>query len=108
MSDRRQFGGEGEGIFCAAFFGWCPHEMRYKVARIDGRTDAGNFRVELAYPPPPRTDGDPWCVLGSGVRMFTTMLEEHQLTEEGIIKRVPRRIIDKMVAEGPDPTVGGA
>jgi hypothetical protein len=40
--------------------------------------------------------------------MFTTMLEEHQLTEEGIIKRVPRRIIDKMVAEGPDPTVGGA
>ena len=60
MEDRRRFGMEdrlrfeGDGIFSAAFFGWCPHEMKYKVAHIDGRTDAGGFRVELFYPPPPK------------------------------------------------------
>jgi hypothetical protein len=71
MAERRQFG--GEGIFSAAFFGWCPHAMKYKIAHIDGRNDAGSFRVELFYPPPPETDGEPWLVRQrrSGVQVHT-------------------------------------
>jgi hypothetical protein len=45
MTESRQFG--SHGIFSAAFFGLCPHEQQYKVAYIDGRDDAGSFRVEL-------------------------------------------------------------
>ena len=41
MEDRRRFG--SEGIFSAAFFGWCPHARKYKIAHIDGRTDAGKL-----------------------------------------------------------------
>jgi hypothetical protein len=106
MAERRQF--DSEGIFSAAFFGWCPHGMKYKIAHIDGRNDAGSFRVELSYPPPPQTDDDPWLVLGSGARMFASALAAYQSTERDITKRVPRRVIDKMVAEGQQPTVGGA
>ncbi|HWE72952.1 MAG TPA: hypothetical protein VG328_07320 [Stellaceae bacterium] len=106
MADRLQFG--SDGIFSAAFFGWCPHAMKYKIAHIDGRNDAGSFRVEMFYPPPPQTDGDPWLVLGSGAPTFASTLAEYQKTEKHITKRIPRRVIDKMVAEGADRTVGGA
>ena len=106
MADRRQFG--GEGIFSAAFFGWCPHAMKYKIAYIDGRNDAGSFRVELSYPPPPPTEGDPWLVLGSGASTFAATLAAYRATEANITKRVPRRVIEKMVAEEREPTVGGA
>ena len=110
--DRRKFAGghtnDSDGIFSAALFGWCPHAMKYKIAHIDGRNDAGSFRVELSYPSPPQTDGDPWLVLGSAVPKFASTLAAYQHTEQHISKRVPRRVIDKMVAEGPDPTVGGA
>ena len=106
MKDRRQFG--DDGIFDAAFFGWCPHAMTYKIAHIQGRDDAGCFRVELSYPPAPQTDGDPWLVLGSGAQKFKSTLSEYRKTEAHITKRVPRRVIDKMVAEEVEPTVGGA
>ena len=108
MEDRRRFGNENEGIFSAAFFGWCPHAMKYKVAHIDGRNDGGSFRVEFSHPPPPQTDGDPWLVLGSAASTFASTLAAYQQTEKHIRKPVPRRVIDKMVAEGPDRTVGGA
>jgi hypothetical protein len=81
--------------------------MRYKIGYIDGRDDAGSFRVEL-YPSPPPTDGDPWLILGSATGTFTSTLEEYKNTEKHIRKRIPRRVIDKVVAEGPDRTVGGA
>jgi hypothetical protein len=103
MADRRQFG--SEGIFSAAFFGWCPHAEKYKIAHIDGRNDAGSFRVELSYPPPPQTDGDPWLVLGSGAPMFASALVAYRSTERAML---PRRVVDKMVADGQEPTVGGA
>ena len=106
MEERRRFG--GDGTFSAAFFGWCPHTMKYKIAHIDGRNDAGSFRVELSYPEPPETDGDPWLVLGSGAKSFASTLEEYRKTEKFITKRIPRRVIDKMVADGQDRTVGGA
>lgn len=106
MEDRTRFG--GDGIFSAAFFGWCPHEERYKVACINGRNDAGSFRVELTYPSPPENDGDPWLVLGSGASAFRETLASYRSTEKHITRRIPRRVIDRMVAEGPDPTVGGA
>jgi hypothetical protein len=106
MEERLRFG--SDGIFQAPFFGWCPHAMKYKIAHIDGRIDSGSFRVELSYPPPPQTDGDPWLVLGTGASTFASTLAAYRQTEQHIRKRVPRRVIDKMVAEGPDQTVGGA
>jgi hypothetical protein len=106
MEDRRRF--ESDGLFSAAFFGWCPHTTTYKVAYIDGRNDAGSFRVELSYPPAPQTDADPWLVLGSAARKFMSTLAAYRRTEKHISKRVPRRVIDKMVAEGEERTVGGA
>lgn len=95
-------------MFSAAFFGWCPHQQKYKLAHIDGRDDSGGFRVELTYPTPPQLDGDPWLVLGSGNRTFQSTLVQYRNTEEHITKRVPRRVIDKMVYEESDRTVGGA
>lgn len=106
MEDRRQFG--SDGIFSAAFFGWCPHEMKYKVAHIDGRNDSGSFRVDFSYPSPPQTDGDPWLILGNGTSTFKSTLAEYQSNEKHNSKRVPRRVIDKMVEEKKDQTVGGA
>lgn len=106
MADRRRF--RSDGIFSAAFFGWCPHALKYKIAYIDGRNDAGSFRVELSYPAPPQTDGNPWLVLGDGASTFKSTLAAYRGTEGHITKRVPRRVIDKMVAEGRDRTVGGA
>lgn len=105
MADRRQFG--NDGMFSAAFFGWCPHTNKYKIAHIDGRNDAGSFRVELSYPTP-RTGGDPWLVLGTGASMFNSTLAACRASERHITKWVPRRVIDRMVAEGQDRTVGGA
>jgi hypothetical protein len=106
MREARRFG--GEGLFSAAFFGWCPHTDQYKVAQIEGRDDAGGFRVELSYPPRPQADGDPWLVLGSGGKAFASTLAEYRRDEPHITKRIPRRVIDRMVANGQDATVGGA
>jgi len=106
MVDWRQFG--SDGIFSGAFFGWCPHASKYKIAYINGRNDAGTFRVELSYPTAPQTDGDPWLVLGSGASMFASTLAAYRRAEGHITKRIPRRVIDKMVAEDQDRTVGGA
>jgi hypothetical protein len=106
MEERNRFG--SDRLFSAGFFGWCPHEMKYKIAHLDGRDDAGGFRVELSYPAPPETDGDPWLKLGSGASMFESELAAYRATESAITKRVPRRVIEKMVAEGQEPTVGGA
>jgi hypothetical protein len=106
MEDRRRFG--GDGMFSAAFFGWCPHSNSYKVAHIEGRNDSGSVRVDLSYPPRPQIDGDPWLVLGGAASTFWSTLIEYKRADNDIRKRVPRRIIDVMVAEGRDRTVGGA
>lgn len=106
MSERRHL--EGDGKFSAAFFGWCPHSESYKLAHIDGRDDAGLFRVELSFPEKPEVDGDPWLVLGSGSPTFGKTLGSYRATEKHITSRVPRRVIEKMIAESADPTVGGA
>jgi hypothetical protein len=105
MVESRRFG--SNGLFKAALFGWCPRATKYKIAHIDGRDDSG-FRVELSYPVPPQTDGDPWLVLGGGAPAFESALAEYRRAENHITKRVPRRVIEKMVAEGSDRTVGGA
>lgn len=112
MADKRQFADErqpkDDGLFSAAFFGWCPHASQYKVAYIDGRNDAGGFRVELSYPPCPQTEGEPWLVLGSGKKTFDSTLAEYRRNEQHITKRIPRRVIQRMVSEERDSTVGGA
>jgi hypothetical protein len=110
MKERRQFSGgksSDEGVFSAALLGWCLLEEKYKLAHIDGRLDT-SFRVELTYPEPPQLDGDPWLILGSAKKTFTDRLSAYQ--EEGghITTNTPRRVIEKMVADGPDSTVGGA
>lgn len=112
MKERRQFSeligqNADEGLFSAAFFGWCPHEMKYKVAYIDGRIDGG-FRVELTFPDAPQEEGDPWLIVGSARETFNNALEEYRQTELHITSRLPRRVIDKMVAEGKNETVGGS
>ncbi|ESZ30436.1 hypothetical protein [Mesorhizobium sp. L2C084A000] len=106
MQDSRRFGMDGK--FSAAFFGWCPHEEEYKVAYIDGRDDGGSFRVEYSTPEQPAAQGEPWLVLGSAAKTFRSTLGEYMATEEHIDSRVPLRVIEKMVAEGSDRTVGGA
>jgi uncharacterized protein YgbK (DUF1537 family) len=40
--------------------------------------------------------------------MFASSLAVYRGTERNITKRIPRRVIDKMVAERQDRTVGGA
>lgn len=112
MKERRQFSERigqyaDDGVFSAAFFGWCPHEMKYKVAYIDGRIDAG-FRLELTFLAAPQKDGYPWLVMGTAKEMFNTALAEYRQSEQHITSQLPRRVIDKMVAEGPDKTVGGS
>lgn len=82
--------------------------QQYTVAHIDGRDDAGSFRVELSFSPRPQTDGDPWLVLGSGTPSFRRTLAAYRSTNDRINNHVPRRVIEQMVAEGHDQTVGGA
>jgi hypothetical protein len=106
MQDRISFG--ADGLFQAAVFGWCHYESRYKIAFIDGRVDAGSFRVELTYPSQPINEADPWLVLGSGTKKFYEALETYRKNEHTITGRIPRRVIDLMVSEGIDQTVGGA
>ncbi len=106
MSERRTFG--AEGLFSAAFFGWCPHTEKYRLAHIDGRDDFGGFRVDLSYPDPPEKDGEPWLILGNAKPKFETSLNSYRNCERHIGKRVPRRVIERMVAEQSEPTVGGA
>lgn len=106
MTERRQLG--SDGIFSAAFFGWCPYKAAYKLAHINGRDDAAGFRVELSYPAPPQVDGDPWVTLGSGSTIFERTLAAYRDEENYITKRLPRRIIERMVNEAADQTVGGA
>ena len=40
--------------------------------------------------------------------MFTSALAAYRSTETNITTLVPRRVVDKMVADGREPTVGGA
>ncbi|MBZ8117482.1 hypothetical protein KUD11_02355 [Roseovarius sp. LXJ103] len=110
MKERRQLSGEypsDEGLFSAALFGWCPFEEKYKLAHIDARSEA-SFRVELNFPQPPQTDGDPWLILGSAEKTFRKELAAYRSTETHITRNTPRRVIEKMVIERPDRTVGGA
>jgi hypothetical protein len=110
MKERRNFArseSKDEGVFSAAFFGWCQIEQRHKVALIEGRIEGG-FRAELQYPEPPKTDGEPWVVLGSAAKKFEQELVAYRDIEPRITLRQPRRVIEKMVADGADPTVGGA
>jgi hypothetical protein len=74
MADRRLYGSDDDGMFWAALFGWCPHEMKYKIAHIDPKNNAGSFRVELDYPSSPETDGEPWLILGTGRPAFLSTL----------------------------------
>ena len=104
--DRRQFG--DHGLFSAAFFGWCPHEEKYKIAHIEGREDCGSLRVEISFPARPDSDGETWLKLGSATASFGSMLENYLQNEPFIKKRVPRRVVDKMISEESDPTVGGS
>jgi hypothetical protein len=112
MADRRQFIEErqpkDEGLFSAGFFGWCPYTSQYRVAHIDGRNDASGFRVELSYPTRPYAEDEPWLVLGSGKVTFGLTLAEYRRNEPHITKQIPRRVIDLMVNEERDRTVGGA
>lgn len=103
MAERREHGADGK--FSAGFFGWCPHTKKYKVAHIDGR-DEGSFRVELSYPEVPEEEGDTWLILGDGAGKFRSLLADPNV--EWPAKRVARHVIDKMVSEEQDPTVGGA
>jgi hypothetical protein len=105
MKERRAHG--GDGIFAAAFFGWCPHTSTYKVAYINGRDD-GSFRVELSYPSAPESEGSPWLVLGSGAAKFRSELSAYLKLEDRPITRAPFCVIDKMVSEGQEPSVGGS
>lgn len=104
--ERRRF--DGDGTFSAAFFGWCPHAGDYKIAHIEGRKDADIFRVELSYPSKPQVDGEPWLVLGGAAAAFRTTFNAFVASGNHITSRVPRRVIDKMVAENVDRTVGGS
>lgn len=106
MLDRDTFG--ADGIFQAAFFGWCPYDSKYKVAHIAGSNENGFVKVDLSYPDPPSIKTEPWLVLGSGKKKFAETLECYRKHENNITKRIPRRVIDLMVTEGKDKTVGGA
>lgn len=105
MRERRRLG--ANGLFSAAFFGWCPHSNSYKIAHIDGRDDAG-FRVELSYPSSPNSDGEPWLLLGDGQSSFNDRFSNWSSADSGVSSRIPRRIIEIMVADESIPTVGGS
>jgi hypothetical protein len=108
MLDRRRFGNEGDGVFSAAFLGWCPFSKMFKVAHIDGRNDAGGFRVELSYPEPPTNNSIPWLVLGSAASTFRSELAAYQGADGHIDRGAICRVIGRMVTDERDKTVGGA
>lgn len=103
--ERRRFG--SDGLFSASFFGWCPYDQRYKVAYIDAQDVRGKWDVKLSFPAPPASEGEPWLILGSGSPSFTATLQAWRTANTSITRRIPLRIIQKMVAEGTDATVGG-
>ncbi|EIZ83627.1 hypothetical protein WYO_3638 [Methylobacterium sp. GXF4] len=104
--ERRRF--DGDGSFSAAFFGWCPHAEDYKVAHIEASEDAGGPRVQIYYPSKPQVDGEPWLVLGGAAATFQATFDAFVSSGSPITSRVPRSVIDKMVAENVDRTVGGS
>lgn len=99
---------DADGLFDAAFFGWCPHVEMYKTAFINGRNDCGSFRVELTFPTQPENETDPWVVLGSGRDKFLEILERYKKDQPVTTSQIPRRVIDLMVSDGEEETVGGA
>lgn len=103
--DRRR---ADDGLFSAALFGWCVYECRYKVAHIEGSKIMDRWEARLNFPTRPSVDGDPWLVLGTGAQKFNPMFDEWRSSGQAITKLVPRRVIEQMVLEGADPTVGGA
>ncbi len=104
--ERRRF--DADGLFSAAFFGWCGHEQAYRVAHIEGLERGGDWLVQLNFPRKPEADGAPWLVLGGAAAIFNSMHKSWGDVPDDATKLVPRRVIEKMVAEGVDPTVGGA
>ncbi|MBY6117825.1 type II toxin-antitoxin system VapB family antitoxin [Mameliella alba] len=106
ITERRQFGGEGS--FWSSFFGWCPHDEVWKVAYMSPQGDAGNFRVELQYPPVPDEDGAPWLTLGTGKPAFEEAYATHSANCASDSRHVPRLVIEKMIDERLDETVGGS
>lgn len=109
MKERRFHLGESrleDCVFFAAIFGWCPHTSSFKVALIEGRTDAG-FRVEISFPEAPNSQR-PWVVLGSAAASFWTIFEQYERSEQHGGKRIPRRVIQQMVENNVDATVGGS
>jgi len=105
MSERRQFG--QDGLFWSALFGWRPHDEDWKVAYISPHGDADHFRVELQFPQTPDSDGKPWLVLGTGKPVFETTYTALQAEEVPASRHVPRMVIEKMISEALDHTVGG-
>lgn len=104
MAERRPF--DADGLFSAGFFGWCPFEKIFKIAYIDGRDD-GVFRVDLSYPEQPASKAEPWLVLGSAKASFWKAYRDQNVAL-GQTRWRPRRVIEHMVAQGNDPTVGGS
>lgn len=105
MCERRHFGQDGR--FWSALFGWCPHAEDWKVAHISPHGDADNFRVELQFPQAPDSDGKPWLILGTGKSVFETTYTALQAEGLSASRHVPRLVIEKMVNEALDRTVGG-
>lgn len=105
MTERRQLGGDGS--FWSAFFGWCPHDEKWKIAQMNPHDEGRNFRVELQYPEAPKEHGAPWLVLGSGKKVFDAVLAAHLEKSTSASKHVPRLIIEQMINEDLDKTVGG-
>lgn len=109
MIEARRFspGEEDAGLFTVALFGWCHHAERFKVAKIEGRSDYGPFRLELSYPTEPAVQKDPWLVLGSGAAAFNAEFQKIRSAARPM-KFVPRAAVEAMVRSGADRTVGGA
>lgn len=106
MSERRQLG--QDGLFWSALFGWCPHSEDWKVALISPHCDSDSFRVELCYPQAPAVDGEPWLVLGTGKQKFQETYSALLVDLAAGQRHVPRLVIEKMIREELDGTVGGS
>lgn len=104
--ERRRF--DADGLFSAAFFGWCGHKQEYLVAHIEGQDRGGDWQVQLSFPRKPEADGAPWLVLGGASAIFNAMHKSWGDAPDDATKLIPRQVIEKMVAQGVDPTVGGA
>lgn len=106
MSERRTY--RGSGIFQAGLFGWCPRSESHRVAFIDGRDDAGTFRVELSYPPEPDADDEPWLVIGGAREKFNDLIIKRNEWLNSYESLNPIKVIRYMINNALDDTVGGS